>query len=73
MADIVIRDVPPDLLAAVDARAFRLGLSRSQYVCQLLARDLANDVVEVTDDDLRQFGERFTDLGDDDLMATAWR
>ncbi len=32
MADILIRDVPDDVIAALDARAGRLGLSRSEYV-----------------------------------------
>ena len=32
MTDLLIRDVPEEVVAAVDARASRLGLSRSEYV-----------------------------------------
>ena len=39
MTDILIRDVPEDVVAAVDAHAGRLGLSRSEYVRRRLAQD----------------------------------
>jgi plasmid stability protein len=32
MTDVLVRDVPDDVIAAVDARATRLGLSRSEYL-----------------------------------------
>lgn len=35
MADVLIRDVPDDVVAALDAHAGRLGLSRSHYVQRL--------------------------------------
>jgi hypothetical protein len=38
VTDMLIRDVPDDVLAAVDARARRLGLSRSEYVRRRLCR-----------------------------------
>jgi [ribosomal protein S5]-alanine N-acetyltransferase len=41
MTDVLIRDVPDDVNAAVDARAYRLGLSRSEYVRHRLAQDAA--------------------------------
>jgi len=40
MADLLIHDVPDDLLAAIDAAARRLGMPRSEYVRWLLARDV---------------------------------
>ena len=36
--DVLIRDVPDDVIAALDAHAGRLGLSRSEYVRRRLAR-----------------------------------
>ena len=42
MTDLLIRDVPDDVVAAVDARASRLGLSRSEYVRRRLAQDAAS-------------------------------
>ena len=38
MTDMLIRDVPDDVIAALDAHAGRLGLSRSEYVRRRLAR-----------------------------------
>ena len=32
MTDVLIRDVPEEVIAAIDARAARLGVSRSEYV-----------------------------------------
>jgi len=31
MTDVLVRNVPEEVIAALDARASRLGLSRSQY------------------------------------------
>jgi hypothetical protein len=41
MTDVLIRGVPDDVIAALDAHAGRLGLSRSEYVRRRLAQDAA--------------------------------
>jgi hypothetical protein len=38
MTDVPIRDVPDEVIAAVDAHAARLGISRSEYVRGRLPR-----------------------------------
>jgi hypothetical protein len=73
VTDVLIRDVPDDVLAAVDARAGRLGLSRSEYVRRRLAQDVALPEAAVTAGDLAAFGEVFADLADPDVMDRAWR
>lgn len=73
ITDVLIRDVPDDVLAAVDARAGRLGLSRSEYVRRRLAQDAAAPDATVTPADLARFGELFADLADRDVMDQAWR
>jgi plasmid stability protein len=73
MTDMLIRDVPDDVIAAVDARAGRLGLSRSEYVRRRLAQDAAGAGAAVTTDDLARFAEAFADLGDPAVMSQAWR
>jgi plasmid stability protein len=73
MTDMLIRDVPDDVIAAVDARASRLGLSRSEYVRRRLAQDAATTRAVVTPQDLVRFGEAFADLADPDIMSRAWR
>jgi plasmid stability protein len=73
MTDMLIRDVPDDVIAAVDARAARLGLSRSEYVRRRLAQDAAATSTAVSTEDLARFAEVFSDLADPDVMSQAWR
>jgi hypothetical protein len=73
MTDVLIRDVPDEVLAAVDARARRLGLSRSEYVRRRLAQDAVASDAAVTTADLTRFGELFADLADPEVMDQAWR
>src|SRR5450755_1412092 len=72
MTDMLIRDVPDDVVAAVDAHAGRLGLSRSEYVRRRLAQDAAVPGSAVTVQDLARFAEAFGDLDDPDVMSGAW-
>jgi plasmid stability protein len=73
MTDMLIRDVPDDVVAAVDARASRLGLSRSEYVRRRLAQDAATTRTPVSVQDLARFTEVFGDLEDPEVMSQAWR
>jgi len=73
MTDILIRDVPDDVVAGVDARASRLGLSRSEYVRRRLAQDAATTATPVSVQDLARFAEVFGDLEDPEVMSQAWR
>jgi hypothetical protein len=72
MSDVLIRDVPEEVLAAIDARAAKLGISRVEYVRRRLAQDVAVAPVLVTVDDLQRFAGTFADLVDPDVMAGAW-
>jgi hypothetical protein len=72
MTDMLIRDVPDDVVAALEARARRLGLSRSEYVRRRLAEDAAVADSPVSDGDLTRFAENFSDLADPDVMSQAW-
>ncbi len=73
MSDILIRDVPDDVLAAIDAKAHRAGLSRTEYLRRALARERSDGVLDVTTDDLSVFADTFADLDDDTVMDGAWR
>lgn len=72
MPDILIRDVPEEVIAAVDANAQRRGLSRSEYLRRQLAQDATRSAEKVTVDDLRRFSAAFSDLRDPEIMARAW-
>ena len=73
MTDMLIRDVPDDVIAALDAHAGRLGLSRSEYVRRRLAQDAVTTGSPVGVQDLARFAEIFGDLADPNVMAQAWR
>jgi hypothetical protein len=73
MTDMLIRDVPDDVIAAVDAHAGRLGLSRSEYVRRRLAQDAATPGSPVSVQDLARFADVFSDLADLEVMSRAWQ
>jgi len=73
MTDILIRDVPEEVVAALDIHATRLGLSRSEYVRRRLAQDAATPGSAVGVEDLARFADAFADLADPDVMSRAWK
>jgi ribbon-helix-helix CopG family protein len=72
MSDLLIRDVPEEVLAALDKHAVRLGLSRSEYIRRRLAQDAHTAAVTVTTADWRRFTDDFADLGDVEVIGQAW-
>lgn len=70
--DVLIRDVPAEDLARIDAHAARLGLSRTEYLRRRLHQDAARPSSPVTVEDLQAFSARFGDLDDPDVMRRAW-
>lgn len=72
MADILIRDVPDDIVDALDSHAQRVGLSRTEYLRRLLAGQKPVDERSVTVADLARSAEAFSDLEDHEVMRRAW-
>ena len=72
MTDILVRDVPDEVITALDARASRLGLSRSEFLRRRLAQEALNSPQPVTAEHLAAFAETFADLGDPEVMKGAW-
>ena len=72
MTDILIRDVPDDVVAAIDAKARQRGLSRTEYLRRALARERSIDTGEVDLKSLEILAERIRDLGDPEVMGRAW-
>ncbi|QJU53597.1 antitoxin [Herbiconiux sp. KACC 21604] len=73
MSDLLIRDVPDDVVADIDAQAAVLGLSRAEYVRRQLISEARRVKSTVTVDDLVRSEKLFSGLLDDDLMNDAWR
>ena len=72
MTDVLIREVPDDVLAAIDARAKRVGLSRTAYLRRALERERVHDLGPVTVDQFERVANLVTDLDDPGVMADAW-
>lgn len=73
MADLLIRGVDDDDLAAIDALATRLGISRSE----LLRRETRNLArrgrAPLRREDLDASAALVADVLDDEVMKRAWR
>jgi plasmid stability protein len=72
MANILIRDIPDEVIAAIDARARRVGLSRTEYLRRTLDRERVGCSEPVTVDHLERVTSLAADLDDPEVMSGAW-
>jgi hypothetical protein len=70
--DLLIRNVPAEDLAMIDARAARAGLSRTEYLRRRLHQVARHREAPVTVEQLEAFSQRFGDLADPEVMRDAW-
>ncbi len=73
MADLLIRDLHPEILAVLDVKASALGLSRAEYVRRTLSQTLSLPTESVTEQHLTGILELLPDLADEKIMEQAWR
>jgi hypothetical protein len=71
MPDILIRDVPEDAVARIDAAAAQAGLSRAEYLRRVLLAQ-RGPAEPITHDHLARFAELTADALDPDVMRGAW-
>lgn len=72
MTDILIRNVPDDVLAAIDAKAKRVGLSRTEYLRRALERERVPAADATTVEHLQRVATLAADLDDREVMTGAW-
>lgn len=72
MSNLLVRDLPDPIIAALDAHAARLGLSRSEFVRRRLTNEAQRTSGRVTIEDLDWFARTFDGLADADPMRRAW-
>lgn len=72
MTDILIRDVPDEVLAAIDAKAKRVGISRTEYLRRALEREGIQATGPVTVEKLERLAMLTADLDDPAVMSDAW-
>lgn len=72
VSDLLIRDIPDNVLAGLDAHAANLGLSRAEYIRRRLAQDALTAHTPVTRADLHRLSQTAAGLADETLMREAW-
>lgn len=72
MADVLIRNVPPDDLRRLDEQARRLGLSRADFLRRQLHQQATTTVLRVSLEDLQEVADTLSDLSDPKVMGEAW-
>jgi len=72
MTDVLVRDVPDEVITALDSRAASLGLSRSEYLRRRLGQEAISSTQPMTAAHLAAFAETFADLVDPEVMKGAW-
>ena len=68
----VRRDVQEDVLAAIDARARRMALPRTEYIRRTSSRERGAAAPAATVEDLAEFANTFADLTHADVVRRAW-
>lgn len=72
MADLLIRDLSPQLLAALDEKAASLGLSRSEFLRRTLNREAFLITESVTEAHIIKLLDLLPDLASQKVMKGAW-
>ena len=73
MSEILIRGIPDDVLAVMDQRAARIGLSRTEFIRRRLIQDARAARMSVTPEDWNRFTDSYRDLSDFAVMDPAWK
>jgi hypothetical protein len=72
MPDILIRDIPPEDVAAVERHAAAEGISRAEYLRRIIHSEAARTASQVTVADFARFSALGSDLADDEVRKKAW-
>lgn len=73
MTDLLIRDLAPEVMVALENKAALLGFSRAEYVRRILAREVRTGTESVTEQHLASILELLPDLANKEVMENAWR
>lgn len=73
MTDIVIRDLPDDVIVGLDRKAKERGVSLEEFIRLRLVESVSRSSEWVTVESLRYMSERLAELADSEVTAEAWR
>lgn len=72
MADLLIRDLAPEVIHALDVKAKTLGISRVELVRRTISREVTATPGSLTEEHLLEMVKRLPDLGNPEIMRGAW-
>lgn len=72
VTDVLVRGVSDEVLAAIDAKAGRLGISRTEYLRRVLEHERVQGGRSVPVAALERLGSLAQDLEDPRVMDGAW-
>lgn len=72
MADLLIRDLAPEIIHALDVKAKTLGISRVELVRRTISREVTATPGSLTEEHLLDMVKRLSDLGNPEIMRGAW-
>ena len=72
MTDLLIRDVAPEVIYALDAMAKNQGISRVELLRQIISREAMVTSSPLTEEHLFEMVKRLPDLGNPEFMRGAW-
>ena len=72
MTDVLVRDVPEDVVSSLEAKAKLLGLSRTEFLRRQMVAWARLSDQPVTRESWARFAEATGDLQDETVMKGAW-
>lgn len=72
MADLLIRNLSPEVVVALDLKAKNLGISRVEFVRRAITREVSATPGSLTEEHLAEMANRLKDLDNPEIMRGAW-
>ena len=73
MVDVLIHDIPDDVIDRIDSAAQVAGQTRTEYLRHQIGGIAAGGDAPVTLAGIDRFASHFTDRRDEDVLRDAWR
>lgn len=72
VADLLIRNLSPEVVTALDIKARNLGISRVEFVRRAITREVSATPGSLTEKHLADMVNRLQDLDNPEIMRGAW-
>jgi hypothetical protein len=72
VTDLLIRNLSPEVVIALDLKAKNLGISRVEFVRRAITREVSATPGSLTEKHLAEMANRLKDLDNPEVMRGAW-